>query len=181
MIFLKNTQEGYGIVAIIFHWTMAVLIIFLLTLGIYMVNLPISLLKLKLFGWHKEWGILALILVSLRLGWRFNNIVPRLPDSISVWQKRAAHGMHWVFYICLFALPITGWMISSAANLSVSFFGLFILPDLIAPNPDLQKTLEWIHQWIGYALILFICLHIAAALKHHFINKDNVLRRMLPW
>ena len=79
----------------------------------------------------------------------------------------------------MFALPITGWLISSANGLPISFFGLFLMPDLISPNPSVHRLMETIHAWLAYALIAFFILHVLAALKHHFINKDNILRRML--
>jgi len=177
---IKNTENHYGAMAILLHWGMALLIIGLLGEGLYMVNLPISLQKLKLFGWHKEYGVLVLILVCFRLGWRLTNSVPALPINLPKWQKIAARMAHWSFYVFMFAMPITGWLITSAAGLPVSFFGWITLPDLIVPNTDLRIFFTEIHQWLAYGLIAVICLHMGAAFKHHFINKDNVLRGMLP-
>lgn len=177
---LKNTDQRYGAIAILLHWLMAVLIIGMLILGLLMVRLPISLQKLKWYGWHKEYGLLVLLLASVRLGWRFGNVVPMLPAHISGLQKLAAHGAHYILYILMFAMPLTGWMMSSAAGLPVSFFGLFVLPDLMAPNHDLMELLEEVHEWLGYGLIAVICAHAGAALQHHFYHKDDILRRMLP-
>lgn len=174
---LKNTDNHFGLLAILLHWTMALLIIGLLALGLYMVSLPISLQKLKLYGWHKEYGFLALALVSIRLLWRLINITPRL--DLPWFEHLAARLMHWAFYALMFAMPISGWLVTSAAGLPASFFGLFTLPNLIAPNEQLRPWFELAHQWMGYALILAIILHAAAALKHHFINKDDILRRMI--
>lgn len=156
---------------------MAILLLALLGLGLYMVGLPINLEKLKLYGWHKEYGILALILVIIRIVWRLGNIAPQL--SIPLWEKLAARAVHWAFYGFMFAMPITGWLITSAAGLPVSFFGLVVLPNLVSPSNDLMKLFQDIHKWLGYGLIATIALHTAAALKHHFINKDNILRRMI--
>lgn len=173
----KNSDSHFGMVAIILHWVMAVLLIGLLALGLYMVRLPINLEKLKLYGWHKEYGFLALFLVIVRLLWRLTNKTPIL--SLPLLEKIAARTVHWTFYGLMIAIPITGWLITSAAGLPASFFGLFILPNLIAPDTNLLKLFKETHEWLGYGLIATICLHAAAALKHHFINKDDILRRML--
>jgi cytochrome b561 len=174
---IKNSTNHFGLVAILLHWIMAVLIIGMLILGLYMVTLPISLEKLKLYGWHKEYGFLILALAIFRLLWRLRNVTPLL--SLPPLERIAARMVHWAFYGFMFALPITGWLITSAAGLPVSFFGLFTLPNLIAPNEGLRQLFGTVHQWLGYVLILTICLHISAALKHHFINKDDILKRML--
>ncbi len=174
---LKNSENHYGIIAISLHWLMAILLIGMLSLGLYMTGLPISLEKLKLYGWHKEYGILALLLLIIRLVWRFTNITPRL--SLPLLEKFAARAVHWAFYGFMIAMPLTGWLISSAAGLPVSFFGLFVLPNLVEPNDHLMKLCGEIHEYLGYGLIATIILHVAAALKHHFINKDDILRRML--
>jgi cytochrome b561 len=174
---LKNTDERYGLVAIVLHWIMAILIIGLLALGLYMVRQPLSFEKLKLYGWHKEYGLLVLALVIVRISWRIMNKTPKL--NIPWWEIVAARTVHWAFYAFMFAMPITGWLMSSAAGLPVSFFGLFTLPDLIPANEDSRLFLTTIHEWLGYALIATVCGHMAAALKHHFINKDDILRRMI--
>lgn len=174
---LKNSTTHYGVVAILLHWIIAIIIIGLLAFGLYMVALPIGLEKLKLYGWHKEYGILILFLVILRLWWRYINITPIL--TLPLLEKIAARSVHWAFYIFMFAMPITGWLITSAAGLPVSFFGLFVLPNIAPADPDLMKLFQEIHEWLGYALIALIILHATAALKHHFINKDDILRRML--
>lgn len=177
---IKNTENRYGAIAMILHWIMAILIIGLLGVGLYMVRLPVSLEKLKFFGWHKEWGLLVIALVILRLLWRLTSIIPSLPNTLPDWQKLAARAAHYAFYVFMFAVPISGWMMSSASGLPVSFFGWFILPDLVPANEELRVLLIEIHKWLAYGLIATLCLHIAASLKHHFIDKDDVLRRMLP-
>lgn len=174
---IKNTENHYGIVAILFHWSMAILIIGLLTLGLWMVNLPIGHTKLKLYGWHKEYGFSVLILVFFRLMWRATNLTPAL--SIPWWEKTAARMVHGIFYIFMFAMPLSGWLMTSAAGLPASFFGLFVLPDPISPNENARLVFREVHELVGYGLIFTILLHIIAALKHHFINKDDILRRIL--
>lgn len=174
---LKNTSTHFGLVAISLHWIIAFLIIGLLCLGLYMVDLPLGLTKLKLYGWHKEYGLLVLGLAIVRICWRIINTTPLL--ALPWWEKFAARAMHWAFYGFMFAMPITGWLMSSAANISVSFFGLVTLPNLIAPNEDLRHFFKECHELLAYALIAAILFHVAAALKHHYINKDEILRRMI--
>lgn len=175
---IKNTSDHFGIIAIILHWVMALLLISMVIVGLYMTSLPNSMQKLKLYGLHKEFGFLVLMLVMLRIVWRLGNILPT-HASLSPFERFAARAAHWLFYGFMFALPITGWIITSAADLPVSFFGLFIIPTLIGPNHDTMKLFEEIHEWLAYGLIATFFLHVAAALKHHFINKDDILMRIL--
>lgn len=174
---LKNSESHFGLVNILLHWIMAILIIGMLALGLYMVSLPISLEKLKLYGWHKEYGFIVLALALFRLFWRLTNITPHL--SLPFLERLAARAMHWAFYGLMFTMPISGWLITSAAGLPASFFGLFTLPSLISPNEESRQLFQWVHQWLGYGLIAAIVLHTSAALKHHYINKDDILRRMI--
>lgn len=177
---IKNTAQRYGAVAITLHWVMALLIIGMLTLGLYMVGVPISLEKLQLYGLHKEFGVTVLMLVTLRVLWRWTNITPLLPNTMPAWQKLAAHGAHFALYALMFAMPLTGWALSSAAGLPVSFFGLFTLPNLVAPNDGLRLLLTTTHKYLAFSLIAVLCAHVAAALQHHFFNKDDILKRILP-
>lgn len=177
---LKNSTQRFGVVSMLFHWAMALLVIGIIIVGLYMVDLPISLRRLKIYGWHKECGILVLMLVAFRLGWRLNNVVPTLPSHLAKWQQWAARTVHFALYGFMIVNPLTGWMLSSASGISVSFFGLFVLPDLIAPNETHKALLIETHKWLAFGLIGAICAHVGAALQHHFIYKDDILRRMLP-
>ena len=179
MTSIKNTDEKYGWMAVTFHWVIAGLIFFQLGLGLYMSDFPNNLAKLKLFGLHKEFGFLILFLVLLRLLWRSINQIPALPAQMPIWQKKAALWVHIGLYICLILMPISGWLISSAADLPISFFGLFTIPTLIPASESLESLFSLSHTVIAYLLMFLIVLHIAAALHHHFIVKDNILRRML--
>lgn len=176
---IKNTSTSYGVVAITFHWLMAVLVIGMLCVGLYMVTLKFSPLKLELFRYHKEFGVLVLMLACLRLGWRLANIVPAFPFTMPRWQQWAAHASHYLLYVLIFAIPITGWLLTSAAGLLPSFFGLFVLPPLIAPHKEWTHLFGIMHQWLAYSLIALLCAHIGAALEHHFVEKDDILTRML--
>ena len=175
---IKNTEEHFGLISIVFHWVMALLLIGMVILGLYMTGVPISAQKLKLYRWHKEFGILILMLVIVRITWRLSAVNPSLA-ALPTWEKLAARTVHWLFYLFMFALPISGWLITSAAGLPVSFFGLFLLPNLIPADENSRLLLEGVHEWLAYGLIATFCLHVAAALKHHFINKDDILRRMI--
>lgn len=173
---IKNTKNQFGLIAILFHWIMAILVIGMLCLGLYMTGLPAGAKRSNLYGWHKAFGVLILMLVTLRILWRVSNITPQL--AIPLLEKMAARTVHWALYGFMVAMPVTGWLLSSAAGYPPSFFGLFVLPGLIEPNPDLVPLLGSLHKWIAYGLIATIVLHTLAALKHHFIDKDNILRRM---
>jgi|ERR1017187_7589648 cytochrome b561 len=180
---LENTEDRYGAIAILFHWSMALLVIGLATLGLYMVTLPdvgFNTQKITLIIYHKELGVLALVLLSTRLAWRVTNILPQLVAHLPDWQQIAARFVHLSFYALLFALSMTGCLMSSAAGIPVSFFGLFRLPDLLPRDEYLFQQLINIHKWLGYVLIVFIFIHASAALRHHFVFKDDTLRRMLP-
>ncbi len=182
MIRLANTAERYGVVAIALHWLMAALLITLIGLGLYMVSLPdagFDKIKVTLILFHKEYGMLALALAALRLAWRVGNILPALVERLPDWQKVAARFVHLAFYGLMFALPITGWLMSSAAGIPVYAFG-WILPDYIAHNDDVFHAFIEIHKWLSYALIACISVHVGAAFRHHFIFKDETLKKMLP-
>lgn len=175
---IKNTDDRYGLMTILIHWLMAIIIIGLLALGLYMADLPISPAKLKYYGWHKEFGLLVLMLVIVRVTWRLRNINPTLAN-LPRWEELAARSVHWLFYFFMFANPITGWLISSAAGLPVSFFGLFTFPTLIAASEPNRIFFTGIHEWLAYGLIATVCLHVAAAFKHFLIDRDHIMQRML--
>ncbi len=183
MIQFENTLQRYGVVSIAFHWTMALLLIFLIVLGLYMVSLPdagFTTKKIVLILYHKEYGILALVLGMLRLAWRVGNVLPKLVETIPDWQKVAARFVHLCFYGLIFALPISGWLMSSAAGIPVYLPGSYSLPDLIPHNEDHFRLLIVIHKWLGYALIACILIHSGAALRHHLLFRDDTLKKMLP-
>lgn len=176
---LRNSTHDYGSVAILLHWLIAFIVIGLTILGLYMVRLPLSLPKIRYYGWHKEWGMLVLGLIVVRLLWRWMNVLPQL-TYLPRWEQNSARFVHRLFFIVLILMPLTGWLISSATGFPVSFFGLFLLPDLIPPSEHSRIFFQDVHRVMGYFLIGVLSLHVIAALKHHFINKDDILRRMLP-
>jgi len=176
-----NLKARYGAVAQGFHWIIASLIVVQFTLGWTGAGLPLGMHKLNVLARHKSFGMTVLMLAILRLLWRFKNAPPPLPSAMTPMEKRLARATHAAFYVLLFALPVSGWLMSSAKNYSVSWFGLFTWPDLIGKSAPAFDVLHATHQILGVALFSIAVLHIFAALKHHFWNKDDVLLRMLPF
>lgn len=177
---LRNTPERYGSVAQALHWVIVLLLIGQVTVGKIAEEMPDGFGKLVLLARHKSVGITILALAAIRLAWRLFDRPPP-PPPMPRWQLVASRTTHWGFYALLFAMPLTGWMMSSASNYPVSWFGLVQLPDFVAPDRDLKHLFEEIHETLAKALIALALLHVAAALKHHFVDRDGLLQRMLPW
>ncbi len=168
----------YTPVAIGLHWLLALMIVGSLSLGLYMSGQPFSPTRLKLYNWHKWAGVTILALSALRLLWRLTHRPP-VDLPMPAWQQRAAHGAHLALYALFFAVPLAGWAYSSAAGFPVVWFGLVPLPDFVPVDRALSESLKPLHRWLAYALAAVVLLHIAGALKHHFIDRDGLLRRML--
>jgi cytochrome b561 len=177
----QNTPTRYGVVTKTFHWVMALLIVFMLCLGLYMGTEHDLARKLRLFNLHKSLGVLILILASCRLAWHLYSKKPPFLVGLKDWEKKAAHAVHGLIYAAMFALPLTGWVFSSAAGRAVSFFGLFTLPSPVAQDKALGHSVAELHGYIAYALIGLLCLHVGGALKHFLIDRDKTLQRMLPF
>jgi cytochrome b561 len=177
----QSSPTRYSAVAQGFHWIIAGLIVTQFTLALIADDLPLGVHKLAVLARHKSFGMTVLMLAVLRLLWRLFNRPPELPAGMSNIEKAFARGTHVLFYVLLFAMPLTGWLMSSAKNYSVSWFGRFTWPDLIAPNERAFELLKTTHHLMGWLLLTVAILHILAALKHHFWDKDDVLRRMLPF
>jgi cytochrome b561 len=177
---LRNTDQTYGTVAKSFHWLVALLILGLLVVGMTMVRMKMGPDMFKLIGLHKSTGLVVLGLATLRVLWRFTNRhVASLPNH-QQWEKLLASLVHWLLYAAMFVMPLSGWIMSSAKGFSVSFFGLFTMPDLVKPDENLAALMIKVHNVSAYTLIVIIGLHIAGALKHHLFDRDNTLLRMLP-
>lgn len=173
-------MNRYPTLSIALHWLIALLIIAAFSLGLYMTGLPFSLTKLKLFSWHKWLGITILGLVAIRLLYRLFQATPPYPDSTEKWEKVAAHSVHLALYFFMFAVPLSGYFYTYAAGFPVVYLGLVELPAPIAPDPLLKVQLKTLHEVLTTGMLMLISLHIAAALKHHFIDKDSIINRMLP-
>jgi cytochrome b561 len=177
---IRNSQDRYGVVTQLLHWAIVVLIIVQYVLANKADDLPLGSAKIATLAQHKSFGITILFLALLRMTWRWMNPVPGVPSTMPRWQRLGAHASHLGLYALLFVTPLLGWTMSSARNFSVSWFGLFTLPDLVSPNRPLYDFLHEAHEVAAKLIFGLALLHAAAALKHHFIDKDNVLRRMLP-
>jgi len=171
----------YGGVAIGLHWLIAIAIIGSFSLGLYMSDLPLSPQKLKFYSWHKWAGVTIFLCVLVRLVWRLSNRPPELPDTIPAWQRKVAAATHVLLYLLMLIIPITGWLMSSAKGFQTVYFGVLPLPDLLARNDELGETLAQVHTLLNYGTAALVVTHIGAALKHHFIDHDEVLSRMLPY
>lgn len=176
----RNTTERYGMVAAGLHWLIALTILGLLALGLYMTSLKPSPAMFKLYFWHKSFGITVLSLATLRLVWRLTSIHPLALPTHATWEKFLARLAHVMLYVCMFVMPLSGWIMSSAKGFTVSVFGWFNLPNFVGENPALSRLMVTVHEWIAWILIGLIALHAAGALKHHLIDRDATLRRMLP-
>lgn len=170
----------YTATAIGLHWLMALLLLSLFACGLYMHNLPLTPWKLKVFNWHKWAGVCAFALVLLRSGWRLAHRPPALPASMPGWQVHAAKAGHALLYLLMLAIPLTGWLMSSAKGFQTVVFGHFPIPDLIGKDKALGEELLTVHLSLNLLMVLIVAGHAAAALKHHFIDRDDVLRHMLP-
>jgi len=177
---LTNSAERYGFVPQLLHWLVVVLLALQFLLAELAEDLPDGLEKLATLSRHKSVGITILAIAALRVAWRLIDRPPPLP-AMPGWQRVAAHLTHWGLYALLFAMPLTGWTMSSAANYPVSWFGLLQLPDLVGPSHDLHEALEEVHEALAGTLLVVVAVHVLAALKHQFVDRDGLLSRMLPW
>ncbi|RTQ98356.1 cytochrome b [Halomonas nitroreducens] len=175
---LKNTAISYGIVAKTFHWLLLLMLASSIVMGNLLAALPKGPEKLQAAGMHKSFGALLLALILLRLLWRLINETPKLPDSTTMVQAILAKGMHGVLYLLMFLQPLSGILMSQAGGIPVSVFGLFEFPILLDKNPGLAELARSIHRAVWILLVLATLGHVGAALHHHFIKKDHVLKQM---
>ena len=180
MIRNDDSNQRYGPTAVALHWLTALLLVAGATLGLSMVELPLSRQKLQWYAWHKWIGITIFLLTCARLAWRMGHPAPGQPESIPGWQRNAAWIGHAALYGLLLLIPLSGWLYSSAAGVQVVYLGLFPLPDLVAKDKALADALRATHVALNFTLLCLVCVHSAAALWHHFVDRDGVLKRMLP-
>jgi cytochrome b561 len=172
---------GYTRTAISLHWLIAFALLATFSLGLYMHDLPLSPEKLKLYSWHKWAGVTIFLLVVIRLIWRWTHQPPELPETMAPWTRTAAKLMHWLLYFLMVAIPISGWLMSSADGFQVVYFGVLPLPDLLSKNKELGAALTVVHQVLNFTLATLVVGHVLAALKHYFVDRDDILSRMLPF
>ena len=178
---LGNTANSWGSVAKSFHWLLALLILCQLVLGKVAADFRLSPLKLDLFVWHKSIGITILLLVILRFAWRLGNPPPYAPAGIPAWETKLAHIGHSLLYVLMFAVPVTGWWISDTSRIPFKAYWLVPVPDLMTADKGMSELASNVHDVLTNMLLLVVLIHIAAALRHHFFVRNEVLIRMLPW
>jgi cytochrome b561 len=169
----------YTSTAIVLHWALALAILSSFGLGLYMADLPFSLQRVKLYNWHKWAGVTILALSAVRLLWRLTHRPP--PDAaMPSWQATASRLAHRALYVLFFAVPIAGWAYSSAAGFPIVWFGVLPLPDLLPADKALAEAVKPLHEILAWALVVVAAVHVVAALKHQFIDRDGLIARMLP-
>jgi cytochrome b561 len=178
--FAMNTPPRYGRVAMLLHWLAAALIVAGAALGLTMTELPLSPAKLRYYAWHKWLGITVFLVAAVRLAWRTIASPPPFPASMKPAQARAARAVHWTLYGLMLAIPVSGWIYSSATGVSVSYLNLVPLPNLVPKDKALAGVLLAVHQALNGVLAVGVLLHVAAAVKHQWIDRDGVMSRMLP-
>ncbi len=174
---LKNSTGQWGWLSKLFHWTTALVIFIQIPLGFYADSLKLSPFKFDIFVWHKSLGMLVLLLVIVRLLWRIKSTIPAAIAGTALEQLLAklAHG---AMYILMLALPLSGWLVSSASNFPVKLFWLIPLPAISGPDEALKSLASEVHEICVFALIIILVTHISAALWHHLRLRDNTLKRM---
>lgn len=178
---LKNTGDTYGSVTKTLHWLISLLIICMLIFGFILSDMSDkNPMKSELIGLHKSVGMTVLLLMILRLAWRFINPQPALPITVPDWEKFSARSVQVLFYLVLFIMPISGWVMSSLGGHPVMFWGWFNTALPFTKNTQLAEEFFTVHGVIAWVIIGLLVLHVGAAFKHHFIEKNNVLRKMLP-
>jgi cytochrome b561 len=174
-------MQRYTTTAIVLHWLIALLIVGTFTLGLVMTDIPgLTPTKLRYYSWHKWAGVTVLVLAAVRLLWRLAHRAPAYPATMPAWERSAAHSLHGLLYLLIFAVPLSGYFYSLAAGVPVVWFGLFQLPVLIEADPLLKPVFKAVHYWLNMVMAGAVGLHVLAALKHQFLDRDTVMRRMLP-
>jgi cytochrome b561 len=173
--------SSYTRIAIGLHWLIAFALVGSFSVGLYMVELPLSPQKLRIYSWHKWAGVTIFLCVVLRLGWRLAHPPPELPAAMPAWQRSLAGATHVLLYLLMVAVPLSGWLMSSAKGFQTVWFGVLPLPDLLDKDKELGDLLQNIHGLLNFGMAALVFMHIGAALKHHFLDRDDVLARMIPF
>lgn len=178
---LRNTTTSWGRVARYLHWIMAALLMGQVLLGRYAHALERSPEKLNLMMWHKSIGISLLLLMSARLAWAWINPAPNPPPGTAAWVRSASRLSHAGLYVLVIAIPVSGWLMNSAKNIPFRLFRVVPWPNLLRPDAGLGRFFEFWHNQLVTLLLVLLCIHVAAALWHHFYRRDTTLKRMLGW
>jgi cytochrome b561 len=176
---MSDASPRYTRTAMALHWAAAVLIVVAFFVGLWMVPLAFSPLKFRAYAYHKWMGITVFLLAFAHLAWRVAHPAPP-PVSMPEWQRRASETVHVLLYALMFASPISGYFYSSATGVQTVYLGIAPLPDLVGKDKELANVLKAVHSTLNYAFAALVVLHAAAAIKHHLIDHDGMLGRMLP-
>jgi cytochrome b561 len=171
---------GYTRTAVALHWIVAALVITAIAFGWTMTEMVFSPLKLRLYNWHKWVGATVLILMFVRTLWRLVHPAPA-PLPMPAWQRLSARALHGLLYVMLLVQPLTGWIFSNAEGFPVVYLGLIPLPNLVGKDKALGEFVKELHSVGGWVIAVAIGLHVLAAIKHHYVDHDDTLRRMLRW
>ena len=163
------------------HWLTALAVLGMLGLGLWMTELPLGFTKLYAFAWHKWIGLCVLVLTVGRLLWRWRHPPPPLPTGLPHWQLLTAPITHWTLLILLLLMPLSGWLMTSAAGVSVYWFGYIPVPDLVSRDQDLFEALRTTHYILSRLLMVVLVLHIGAVVHHDVLRRDGIFRRMWPF
>jgi cytochrome b561 len=177
---LRNSRERWGTVSQALHWLIVLLILVQGTIGLLMDDMRSGPDKIEVYALHKSIGLSVLALALLRLGWRLVAGSPRPVPGTPRWQRWAASASHGLLYVLLLVLPLSGWVLNSAAGFPLQWFSLFNLPPLAAQDELLRAQAEAAHEWLFWLLCLVASVHAAAAFYHHLFLRDATLSRMLP-
>lgn len=172
---------AYHPVAIGLHWIIGLGIAAGFGLGLYMTGLPFSPAKLQYYSWHKWLGVTIFLLVLLRLAWRLGHAAPASPADMPAWQVVLSAWSHRLLYVLMFAVPLSGWLMSSAKGVPTVYFGMWPLPDLLPRDRELGDQLLTVHFALNCTMAIIVLVHSLAAFKHHVVDRDDVLARMLPF
>ena len=175
----RNSADTWGVAARAFHWLIAALVLVQFAIGTVAEEMKLTPAKLDLFVWHKSIGVTVFVLAVLRLAWRLGNPPPEPPDGTPGWEQRLAAVAHWALYALIFAVPLSGWWVSDASRVPFKAFFLVPMPDFIATDRTLQEAAAEVHEVLTMTLLVVVIVHVAAALRHHCLLHDDVLRRML--
>ena len=174
-------QDRYNKFSMLLHWTVAILVLVLICLGMFMHDIPKGDPdRAFFFNLHKSIGVTAGLIMFIRLWWRYKNPPPPLPSSLPRWQVFMSKLSHGLLYVCLIGMPIIGFSASQFTKYGVTYFGLFKIPPMGSNNPELRDFLQSIHHDLSYFLMGLIVVHVLAAMYHRFVLRDGVVRRMLP-
>lgn len=177
---IRNTRQAYGMIAQLLHWSVMIGIVLQFVWSWRIDETDSIRQQFALVNQHKSIGMTVLALVLLRLAWRAFNPPPPHPDTMKRWERWAASSAHWLLYALILAMPLSGWAYSSAAGYGAEFFGLLDIPGFVPVDEHLEDRLGSLHEWLSWAIVGLVAVHVAAALRHHFFLRDNVLKRMLP-